>query len=269
MVIIMNVFNLVHFRNIRGLSCKELSLKSGFPATTVYNIENHRAEPTVEKLERIADVLSISPTWLVNSPTLLSIENVLDILEQLYNYAGGFTVGSNKSISFKSPHNSFLLEMKNKRNDLTISHSISDEEYNEWRYNYSPYKSPGNAYNETDIVTNNIKKFAKKHHLSDYTVGVALGNDDVVAGDFGAQFRLGERQIKPKQIQSFVKTFELQYSVLTDDFTVRDEATFTHALLALDESHIAKFLLSDKGALRFESEEINDVIMANSSPPFY
>jgi transcriptional regulator with XRE-family HTH domain len=265
----MNIFNLVHFRNIRGMTCKELSLKCGLPATTVYNIENHRVDPTVEKLEKIADALSISPSWLINSPVLLSVENVLDVLEQLYNYAGGFTVSPNKSITFKSPHNSFLLDMKNKRNDLTISHSISEEEYNEWRYKYTAYKSPGRDYNESDIVSKNIKKFAKKHRLSDYTMGVALGYDDVSAGDFGAQFRLGERPIKPKQIQNFIKTFELQYSVLTDDFSVKDETTFNHALLALDESHIAKFLLGDRGAIRFENEDINEIIMANPTPPFY
>ena len=195
------------------MTCKDLSLKAGLSSTAVYNIENFRAEPTVERMELLAKALNISPTWLIHSPTLINVKSVLNLLGDIYTYTGGFKINTDGVIVMKSPYNSFLLDIKAKKNEKKDG-NISEDEYREWCFNVLPYKPSLSIKKESDIVTKNIWKFAEEHTLSDYAIGIALGADDITAGDAGALFRLGERQLKPKQIQSFIKTFELHYSML-------------------------------------------------------
>lgn len=252
----MNVFNLEHFRNLRGIGASELSKQCGFSTNTVTRIENNRVGLSVSRMEEFAKALNISPTWLVCSPVIFNVDNAMDLLRKISTYVGGISVQSNGIISIKSPYNRFLIELKSKRNDLTKSQSITKDEYDEWRLNYSRYIQPPDNYDETEVVIKNIWEYVKQNELSDYIIGSALGAEAYLAGDIGALYRLGERKIKAKQIENFIKYFGLYYAVLADDFTVKDDVSYEHSLLALDESEVGKFLLDDKGSIKFVDQEL-------------
>lgn len=264
----MNVFNLIRFRNLRGLTAQDLSLKCELQHNVVNKIESKRIGLTVERMELFADVLGISPAWLVCSPYVVSVETALLLLEKIYDYVGGFSISQKGIVTLNAPYNSFLLELKSKRNELTITHSITQEEYDNWRYNRSVYHRPDCAEKEQNIIIDNLWKYVERHKISDQKLGMAFGYDDVFSGDCGALFRLNLFPITKKNIEGFVKFFEVNYSLLADDFTIKNDDDLCHSLLALDDSPVGKFLLDDKGSIKFSNKEIALNLISSQNPPF-
>ncbi len=56
---------IVHAREAAGLTTKELAARLGVAAKTVGNWESDRAEPRSNKLNTLAGLLGVSPTWLL------------------------------------------------------------------------------------------------------------------------------------------------------------------------------------------------------------
>jgi len=51
-------------RQKRGLSLNALGIAAGLTYTTIHNIETGRTVPGLDTVEKIADALGISPSWL-------------------------------------------------------------------------------------------------------------------------------------------------------------------------------------------------------------
>jgi HTH-type transcriptional regulator, cell division transcriptional repressor len=56
---------IVHARETAGLTTGELAARLGVTAKTMANWENDRAEPRSNKLNTLAGLLGVSPTWLL------------------------------------------------------------------------------------------------------------------------------------------------------------------------------------------------------------
>jgi transcriptional regulator with XRE-family HTH domain len=56
---------IVHARETAGLSTAELASRLGVTEETMANWENDRAEPRSNKLNTLAGLLGVSPTWLL------------------------------------------------------------------------------------------------------------------------------------------------------------------------------------------------------------
>ncbi len=56
---------IVQAREAVGLTSKEVAARLGVAAKTMANWENDRAEPRSNKLNTLAGVLGVSPTWLL------------------------------------------------------------------------------------------------------------------------------------------------------------------------------------------------------------
>jgi transcriptional regulator with XRE-family HTH domain len=61
-------FNVFNLRQLRGLTQKEIGLRTGVPRTYVGKIEGRKVTPTLSSLERLARVLGTSIVRLVTAP---------------------------------------------------------------------------------------------------------------------------------------------------------------------------------------------------------
>lgn len=55
-----------NYREMRGLSRRDLAEKTGISEQTIFRYETDRREPTVDKLVKIADALGVSPIVFIN-----------------------------------------------------------------------------------------------------------------------------------------------------------------------------------------------------------
>lgn len=135
-----------YLRKLRGLTQKELGMAVGFPEKTsdirIAQYESGSRSPKKELIEDLASVLNISPAAL-SVPDVETVEGVMQtffVLEDMY----GLEIGAADSDIVlrvrNSPENNELredlIEWLNKalllRNGI-----ISDEAYDDWRYNFS------------------------------------------------------------------------------------------------------------------------------------
>ena len=135
------------FRNLRGMSQKELGLLVGFSETSaetrVAQYEVGKRKPKAELAEAFAKALKVSPFALripdIKSPLLLM--HILFALEDDY---GMWIEMNNKAVALNfDPYNhddaARLFEMLCAWRDVfekRINGKFSKEEYDNWRYNY-------------------------------------------------------------------------------------------------------------------------------------
>jgi transcriptional regulator with XRE-family HTH domain len=139
-----------YFRDLRGLTQKELGIAVGFPEqsadTRIAQYEVGIRTPKADLINLIANVLEISPLALAvpNVDSCLSLMHTLFALEDKY----GLEINiSNKDVCLKvNVHKNdeavYLHEMFRVWHEATVklkNGQISQEEYDRWRYNFSGF----------------------------------------------------------------------------------------------------------------------------------
>lgn len=135
-----------YLRKLRGLTQKELGMAVGFPEKTsdirIAQYESGSRSPKKELTEDLAEVLNVSPAALT-VPDIETIDDVMQtffVLEDVYGLEIGAADNDIVLRVRNSPENNELredlIEWLNKalllRNGI-----ISEEAYDDWRYNFS------------------------------------------------------------------------------------------------------------------------------------
>lgn len=135
-----------HIRNLRGLTQKELGTAIGFTGrTSDVRIAQYESETRIPKdnlLTDIADILKVSPQALSvpNIDTYIGLMHTLFALEDMYGLKiseidGQLCLIFDKDTAIYSSMFDMLLSW-HKESEKRKNGEISEEGYNEWRYNY-------------------------------------------------------------------------------------------------------------------------------------
>lgn len=126
-------YRIKYIRKLKGLTQKELGLKLGFPETSadirIAQYESGSRIPREDIINKLADVLGVVPKVL----TVPNIKSVDDIIQLLF----AFEDECRREALFENDKFiEFLSAWQVKRKQLS-SGSISEYEYDLWRFNYS------------------------------------------------------------------------------------------------------------------------------------
>lgn len=136
-----------HIRTLRGLTQKELGEKIGFTGKTsdvrIAQYESESRTPKDKLLSDIAEALQVSPKSLhvPNIDSYIGVIHTLFALEDMYglkvNEIDGqlcLTLDKENGIIHSSMFD--MLHSWQQESEKLKNGEISEEEYNEWRYNY-------------------------------------------------------------------------------------------------------------------------------------
>lgn len=240
-----NFYNVSHFRCKRNLTRQELSNMCGFPSQNkIWRIENGKLPLKYSDCELIAKQLNISSRWLVDSPYTFTRQSIIDLLNSVSKFCGTKLLPDG-FVSFPSRYSIFLIALNKKKSEL------SEEDFFNYYVNLSKNNVTEKTFDDNSLLAENIFKYAEARSISEYDLGIILGFESAFALDWVLQVKYGERELASDNVNMFLSHFKLSKMSLLDGFVVNSIDSFEHSLLAMYESPVGRFSVSDDGSIKF------------------
>ena len=263
----MNVYNLNHFRTLRGYTPHALSKAADLRPSAVSDFESHRRNMTFESALKLADSLRISPYWLIYSPVILTADSVARYIRYLKEYNGGIIAYNNNTFALKPPFNQILININKKKSDLRAK-LITQDSYNDWKWNLSKFDASVHRENNIVHTLKNVWRFATINHISDREIGECFGYKPLFASEEIQRIRVGDIDVSSKEysskiqhgIDEFIIKYDANYNEIYQEFIPENDNDIEHLLVAIDESSVGSFQVNETGIFKFADPEVQQKV---------